>query len=717
MLAQSMRPQWKTDTYYIPTPDGVYLRGNANRLILKGKSLYPLLERLVPHLNGSITLEEITGGLDADRKRMVTHLIEKLAAHHFLQDTSQNQPHTLLPAELETRAQDIAFIESFQSSAAYRFEDFRNKHLLLIGSGPGFAALVQASLQCGVKQISAIVTPEAEAGANVRQDVLDVATRYASEQTVQLLDALAWENEAEVRATLQAYDAILHVAERPVLARAQLLNRLCVELQKPLLQAIVVKDYAWVGPLVCPETGACWECAWRRLQANLTELPDQCSSDAFLDQAATVGNRTLTQPEATVIANRMLFVLFQHFTQTGSPETAGKISAIDLTTLLSENHAFLPHPHCLASQHPVAQTAARFLEHIQHLQRQDPIDLNVFVENFIGCVDEKSGPFTAFDNTRFVQAPLAVYQVTLANSFWNERPAEALAVSAASIDTRDAGIRTAQKACEWYAAHLMDQRRLPSPEIRQQESFPTISADQLVGIEAPAPENDAWTWALDLQTQQASLVPAAAVFSALPRQERGVAAGQTWEEALCLALLDQCNYLTVEQLQNTQQVYPQVDLENVSMTPEGTHLYRLLKAADAQITVYDVTGPLGVPTLATCLGEKVVAYTTHCADTQALDLGLTQALQYYQAEQFQQPDYRPAPVADFPLRLRGDQFVVPGTPCQEAWSERLARLLQQVQAGGFSALAVPLNHDPALARVLPFIARVLLSRRELKRGE
>src|SRR6185312_4704591 len=125
MLAQSMRPQWKTDTYYIPTPDGVYLRGNANRLILKGKSLYPLLERLVPHLNGSITLEEITGGLDADRKRMVTHLIEKLAAHHFLQDTSQDQPHTLLPAELETRAPDIAFIESFQSSAAYRFEGFR----------------------------------------------------------------------------------------------------------------------------------------------------------------------------------------------------------------------------------------------------------------------------------------------------------------------------------------------------------------------------------------------------------------------------------------------------------------------------------------------------------------------------------------------------------------------------------------------------------------
>lgn len=714
MLAQSMRPQWKTDTYYIPTSDGVYLRGNANRLILKGKSLYPLLERLVPNLNGNVTLEEITGGLDADRKRMVTNLIEKLSAHHFLQDTSQDQPHTLLPSELENRAQDLAFIESFQSSAAYRFECFRNKQLLLIGSGPGFTALVQASLQCGAKQISVIVTPEDETGANSRQDVLDLAARYASEQTAQLLDTLSWENEAEVRNTIQVYDAILHFAERPMLARAQLINRLCVEQQKPLIQAMIANDYAWVGPLVCPETGACWECAWRRLQAN---LPDQFSHGAFLDQPAVSGSRSLTRPEATVIANRVLFILFQHFTQTGSLETAGKVSAIDLATLLSENHAFLPHPHCLASQHPVAQTASRFLEQVQRLQRQDPIDQHIFLENFMACVDEKFGPFTAFDNTRFVQAPLAVYQITLSNSFFKEHQAEPLTVSAVSIDTRDAGIRAAQKACEWYAANLIDQRRLPSPETGQQESFPMISTDQLVGSEVLAPENESWTWALDLQTQQASLVPAISVFSASGKQERGVASGKTWEEALCLALFDQCNHLAVEQLQNAQQAYPQVDLANAPMTPEGVYLSRLLKAVDAHIAVYDVTGPLGIPTFVTCLGEKAVAYSTHCDGTQALSLGLEQALQHYQAEQFQQPDYAPVPVPDFPLRLRGDQLSVPRTTCPDEWSDRLEWLLQQLQVGGFSAFAVPLNHDPALARVFPFIARVLLSSRELKRGE
>src|SRR2546422_10673390 len=107
ILAQNMRPKFNADTCYIPVSDGVYLRSNNSRLMLKGKSLYRLLEHLVPHLNGNSTLEEITGGLDTDRKRMVTNLIEKLFVHHFLKDTSQDQLHTLRPAELEIYSSDI----------------------------------------------------------------------------------------------------------------------------------------------------------------------------------------------------------------------------------------------------------------------------------------------------------------------------------------------------------------------------------------------------------------------------------------------------------------------------------------------------------------------------------------------------------------------------------------------------------------------------------
>jgi hypothetical protein len=44
-------------------------------------------------------------------------------------------------------------------------------------------------------------------------------------------------------------------------------------------------------------------------------------------------------------------------------------------------------------------------------------------------------------------------------------------------------------------------------------------------------------------------------------------------------------------------------------------------------------------------------------------------------------------------------------------------LLERLQANGLRALVVPLDHDPALSRILPFIVRVLVGTRELQKGE
>lgn len=718
MLTQSTRPKCKADTYYVPTPDGVYLRGNNNRLFLKGKSLYPLLERLMPNLTGNITLEELTGGLDADRKRMVTNLLEKLFTHHFLQDADEDQPHTLHPLELETYASNIAFIESLQASAAYRFECFRNKQLLLVGSGPALRALVQTGLQCGARKISALVTPEDEAtDASARQDVLALLAASVPGENARLLDALSWDDEAKVRAIVQTCDAILHIAAVPTLARAQLINRLCVEQQKTCIQAMIVDGSAWIGPLVCPESDGCWECAWRRLQANLPDLADQLPRYAFRDRPLLSGERSLTMPGAIMVANRLVFELFQYFTQIGSTEAASKLSVIDLTTFLSESHEFLPHPHCLACQHPAAPSAAQFLEQVQRLQQQNPIDANAFLESIPACADERLGLFTTVTMDNFVQAPLAVYRAGLSNPMLQERRSDSANCIATSIDAREASLRAVQQAFERYAASFVDQRRLLPTETASQHAFPVISPAQLLRKESFSPADEAWTWALDLRAQQPCLVPATSVFSTLGAQDRGIASGKTWAEALCLALLDWCNDLTLERLRDARHAYPQVDLARAPMTPEGTHLARLLEAAGARITVYDVTGDLQVPTFATCLDEKVVAYTTHCDGDQALNMGLEQALRQYQSAQFQQSAYALAPLPDLPANLRGEQLSVPRYTAPETWSARQEWLLQRLQASALRAFAIPLDHDPALARVLPFIVRILLSGGELEKGE
>ena len=715
MVAQSTRLKWKTDTCSVLLADGVYLRGNNSRLILKGKSLYRLLERLAPTLNGEVTLAEITEGLDAERTRMVTNLLEKLAAHHFLNDTSQDQLHGLDQAELETYAPDLAFIESFQTSAARRFECFRNQRLLLISSGAGLTSLLQAGLQGGMKQLNALLTPEDESGPSSPPDALSAYAEAVSTEHVRFIDLATWDDEAGVREIIQAYDAVLHLAEWPALARARLLNRVCLEQQKTLIQAVIVDNHAWVGPLVCPETSICWECAWRRLQANLQDRPASLACYELADQPST--SPDLSPAAATVVANQLFFALFQHVTRISTAEAAGRLTAIDLRTLLGESHAFLPHPHCQAghvAQHvdefsqPSSETGqyspVQFLTQIRRLRQRDPIDPDLFLERVMGCVDKRCGLFSANEHEHFVQVPLAVYRMQLSNPMRLQHASASLSVTAVGSDPKSASIRVAQKACEGYAASFVDQRRLLAPETAMQGAIPAIQAGQLIGHEPYFPDGERWTWALDLHTQQAAFVPAGAVFN---QHQRGVASGMSWAEALCRALLDWCNMLTVEQLREGAQPYAQVDLEGALLTPEDRHLARLLRAV-GPLTVYDVTGPLRVPTFAVCLDERVVVYSTHCDAARALRIGLEQALQQYQSEHFQQDAYAVGAVPDLPMYLRGSHPTLPSYALPEAWPDRLAWLLQRWRASGLQALAVPLDHDPALAQLYPFIARILV---------
>jgi putative thiazole-containing bacteriocin maturation protein len=686
-----MRPKYKGDTSFIPTADGVYLRNNTSRLLLKGKSLYTLLERLLPHLNGNVTLEELTADLDTEKKRMVTRLIEKLLTHDFLKDTSQDQPHSLRPTEQETYASEIAFLDSLQTSPLQRFEAFRQKRLLLIGCGLSAASLVQAGLQCGVKQLSVIADAESAKGAGWDAADTDWWVPRDAEQVVQAIPIPCWENEVAVRNAIQECDAVVHIAEPPAFPRARMLNRLCLDQQKILIQAILLDRQVWIGPLVGPETRNCWECAWLRVQAN---------RDATF-QGPPPG-QSLAPAEAALVAQRLLFTLFQFFTQTADDPT-GQISVLDLATWQSERHHFLPHPRCSVCQHAVVASAAQFLAQIQQLQQRAPLNPESFLLDIATYIDDGCGLFTTLESAPFVQIPLAVSLVRLPAALSAQAgPLAALAVGMGPEEARERAVR---KACQCYAAHCMPQERLFSSELACQLAVPVIAPDRVLGADVAASERQGWTWALDLQTQQAVLVPALC----LP-PERGVASGESWEEALCQALLDWCVSLTLEQLQHTQRTYPRVDLAQMSLTAQGAYLARLLDVCGVRVTLYDVTGSLGVPTFAVCLGERVVAYTTHCEVRQALALGLACALQQYQADHFCQAAVALAPVPDCPLDRRSEQYCLPDYPLPDTWLARRQWLLTRLQYSGLRGFAMPLDADPVLARVFPFVVRVFLCR-------
>jgi hypothetical protein len=192
----------------------------------------------------------------------------------------------------------------------------------------------------------------------------------------------------------------------------------------------------------------------------------------------------------------------------------------------------------------------------------------------------------------------------------------------------------------------------------------------------------------------------------------------SWAEAVGRALLKVCRHLTITQIEHAQKPYPQVDLAAIPLSPDGTRLLHILEQMGGSVTVYDVTGPLQVPTLAICLGDQTVAYGTHVDVAQALQAGLEQAVLSRQLSGEQILTDNLPFVPALLLSLRGTvgtgsaQDTIPFSTydASQEWPDLAIWLQDVLQMNGWRAFAIPLDHDPVLRQIYPSIVHVLVAR-------
>lgn len=736
----SVRPKLNGDTFFMPVSDGVYFRNNRDTLRLKGKHIYAWVENLVPYLNGQYSLDDLIKGLDAEKQKMVAELVNILLTNHFLKDAGADLPHQLDAQELQAYAAEIAFIDSFQDSGAYRFERFREKRVLLTGAGLTLTALVHAALKAGLRQVSVLYTDECERQEQRHYEYVQHFRERDARQELHEIASLPWDDEAQVISILQDFDAVVHISDRAMLARTKMLNRLCFLLGKTCIQAVLVDDYAWIGPLVHSRKVGCWECAWRRLQTNITNAEADRSHYTFQDHPATPVSRFNAPPTAAMTANHLIFELFKHITEAGPLETLDALIDFDLETLHQSHHPFLPHPLCETCAQPIRPTREQFQAAYDRLEQQESLEVDLFSKQATSLFEKKLGLLRSIDEEVLLQTPLKACRVVLSPPLRAnvERP---LAVIGTHVSFREARRKATQEACAIYATQLYDTRRfLSSAEIPDRQLI--CSGEQFLS-EYPRAGSEMWTWAKHLGNWQAYLVPAELVYPALksgPATDTssvGVGSGMSWAEALCKALFSWNLHLTMENYRQRQQPYPQVKLKEMTLDPEGTRQRYLLAYARQTVTVYDITGPLRIPTFAFLDAKgKTVAYSTHTDVGQALRDGLEQALFHVQLQLLHQTDQMPvpmqillehlnlqlpvqqqtdfafSPLIELPHNLRGTTSVIPAYDFPQEWFALTSHLLQQFQQEGWQACAVPLDADPAVTQMLPFIMRVLLMRTE-----
>ncbi|MFI9235564.1 hypothetical protein [Streptomyces sp. NPDC053079] len=409
------RPRWAADARYTRCAEGVYLRSATGESVVSGQDAHRLLGRLVPHLTGERTVAELTAALPGDQRELVHRLLGVLWRRGFVTDARPALPHGLGPAERAAYAGEIALVGRRMDSAEHRFQQHRDRSVLLTGSTELLPWLVRAALRAGCRHVQVPRPALAALREHCQEHRRDPAQRLSAAQESAPADAVvqlcAVADEAE----------LIAVAER------------CSATGTPLVQALLAEGEAWLNP-----AGA--TSAWRRLRAVTAPATDQ-------DAPAPPPGLMATQ------------LLHQHFRRGTGLDPLPGLLRIDGRTLRTSRHRLVPHP----ADRPAAPAAA-----VTEVAAAGPVTARTLLARATALVDARTGPLTALDEGDFVQFPLWVCGAAVSDPFGllpasgppGPLPRRPPRVSGYGPDRDTARLTALLAGLACYAALAVDRRRL-----------------------------------------------------------------------------------------------------------------------------------------------------------------------------------------------------------------------------------------------------------------
>jgi len=308
--------------------------------------------------------------------------------------------------------------------------------------------------------------------------------------------------------------------------------------------------------------------------------------------------------------------------------------------------------------------------------------------------DERTGPLGSLREHDFEQLPLKVCQAQVSNPMAIQALGSPVIATAVAIDFAQARQRATQRACELYAASVVNRRRVAV------QGGGGAAADEV--------------WSYDLGAGTARTIRAGLVFPVLegvPASHDtapGLASGASWSEAVARGLLAHCTRLTIAELAPARTPFSLIELDSMPRTGNTARYMRLLAIAGESLSIYDVTGSLEVPTLAACLGDQTVCYVSGFEIPQAVEIAFEHAVQAYQARINDQPAYAPREVPALPRDLRGSGVTAHRSGPAPSWSELQDLLVRQLARAGWRPVVALLDHDPVIETVLPYLVNVVL---------
>lgn len=430
---------------------------------MEGSLINQWVEKLMPKFNGEYTLGELTEGLPTPYKNKVYEIGETLFTYGFVRDMSQDRPHQLESKILKKYASQIEFIENFIDSGAFRFQMYRQTKVLVVGSGSFFVSLVSALIESGLPKFHIMVKDLTSTNKVRLKELVENAYKNDPEVAIEELPPQKIDNRNYWGKVIQPFEWVLYVSQEGNIEELRELHAVCRIQKKAFISSICLQQLGIAGPLVHPDTEACWESMWRRIHRP----------EFYISQHS----QTISFTGEEMLGNVMAFELFKKITGVTKNVQNHPFFLLNLETLEGEWHPFFKHPM-------VTDGHMRF-EFVQDLDlrlKQDLVrdERSQLFHYFSELTSTKTGIFHIWEEGDLKQLPLAQCYVQSVNPR-SEGPAELLSKIICTGLTHDEARREAGMAgIEMYVSQLID---LPiSTSFNQKKKGDIIIAEEFVGV-------------------------------------------------------------------------------------------------------------------------------------------------------------------------------------------------------------------------------------------
>jgi adenylyltransferase/sulfurtransferase len=322
---------------------------------MKGYSFREFVQSVVPLLDGRHTFKEIHAGVqDIFEAEDLVECLELLASQGLLEvgdgwGLSDDAENRLRP--------QLNFFHNLSVEPWVYQQRLTASRIAVVGLTPSGVAATRALANAGVGYLRGIDAEETSPADTYFHADLHLGRLRTEAISSSLSATTVFEpfsdrltTDATVERALEGSAFVVNCLDEGNLSSMYRLNRVCLKMKKPLINASASGFEVIVGPTVFPGETACYMCFRMRLLACAEDPEAGYDFESYLDRRKTDDtNRRANLVFGPVIAGQLAALEVMKFVSgIGEPATRGRAQVLDLRDLKSTMHVVLRKPWCPA---------------------------------------------------------------------------------------------------------------------------------------------------------------------------------------------------------------------------------------------------------------------------------------------------------------------------------------------------------------------------------